>query len=62
MSRVLANIFQNLSLINNFYINIYCLAISSIYVIKQRQFCLMSSSYQLYKEVGKDIKGKKGDV
>lgn len=62
MSRVLANIFQNLSLIINFCINIYCLAISSIYAIKQRQFCLMSSLYQLYKQAGKDINRKKGKV
>lgn len=40
--------------------NIYCLAISSIYAIKQRQFCLMSSSYRLYKQVGKDVKEKRG--
>ena len=43
MSRILVNIFQNLSHINTFYINIYCLAISSIYAIKQRQLCLMNS-------------------
>lgn len=43
MSRILVSIFQNLSHINIFYINIYCLAISSIYTIKQRQLCLMNS-------------------
>lgn len=58
MSKILVNIFQNLSHINTFYNNIYCLAISSIYAIKQRQFYLMSSQYQLYKQVDKDIKGK----
>lgn len=59
MSRILANIFQNLSHINTFYINIYCLAISAVFAIKQRQFCLMSSYNWLYEQVGKDIKGKR---
>ena len=61
MSRILANIFQNRSLLTTFYVYIYGLAISPQHAVKQRPFCLKNSKEQLYKQVGKDTRGKKGE-